>query len=597
MLHQSPASASWEVQKIQDTSGNFGTANVEKYAGTVSNPMPLRQITAGSVVNGESANWTAENCPETGTRCVYIAMSLETGNDGVLKPLVLPGFRFVRLKLLYFDGTPIKNQEVSIDNDINSTFCLPPQGLTGRCVWMAGLTSSALGRVANTTRNAVFSDSEGYVTVISLQTAIPSKARAQLSVIYGSRGVGDTIDLAAIQNNDVLKFNLNPSNVEAAEKEAKLLANKCTPLPSGKPVIQIPACSAFAPLPSGQSILVANDPLTYREQTPNSVIALQGLIEKEITSVEVLTDNFCHSPKILTGFKWVDKSKVYLSITTGSEGMCRLKVTTNLGMVYEVQMPVSSWAVSVMRPPTILGNGLSNQGILKVGNSIQLSNLSFNYSGSTFNVGQVTPLYFSIKNENVCSVDENFLVLAKSSGQCVITIGWPEFAFGSRVYSSGSSEFALFTVKSNAELAQDAEKLKYERQLSAEKAKQAAEKAKQDAKLCKPSDQSRLRNAYAPVTATINITEVLRSKFDRVNYLISQVGKNSSIQLPPSEYSDLLAGYPVLANSRQVPIYVYQAILQGALIGENKNYQSALARANLAYSKASAGCKKVIGKP
>jgi hypothetical protein len=58
-----------------------------------------------------------------------------------------------------------------------------------------------------------------------------------------------------------------------------------------------------------------------------------------------------------------------------------------------------------------------------------------------------------------------------------------------------------------------------------------------------------------------------------------------------------LAGYPVLGNSRQVPIFVYQAILQGALIGENKNYQSAFAIANLAYSKASAGCKKVIGKP
>lgn len=123
------------------------------------------------------------------------------------------------------------------------------------------------------------------------------------------------------------------------------------------------------------------------------------------------------------------------------------------------------------------------------------------------------------------------------------------------------------------------------------------EKATQDATLCTPSDQSRLRNAYAPVEASRSRTEALRSKLDRVNNLINQLGKNGPIQLPPSEYSDLLAGYPVLGNSRQVPIFVYQAILQGALIGENKNYQSALAIANLAYSKTSAGCKKVIGKP
>ena len=123
------------------------------------------------------------------------------------------------------------------------------------------------------------------------------------------------------------------------------------------------------------------------------------------------------------------------------------------------------------------------------------------------------------------------------------------------------------------------------------------EKAEQGGTLCTSSDQSRLRNAYAPVIASTSRAEALMGKLGRVDYLISQVGKNGPIQLPPSEYSDLLAGYPVLANSRQVPIYVYQAILQGALIGENKNYQSALTRANLAYSKASAGCKKAVGKP
>ena len=123
------------------------------------------------------------------------------------------------------------------------------------------------------------------------------------------------------------------------------------------------------------------------------------------------------------------------------------------------------------------------------------------------------------------------------------------------------------------------------------------EKATTDAVLCNPSDQSRLRNAYAPVEASNNRWWSIKSKLDRVNYLISQLGKNGPIQLPPEEYADLLAGYPVLANSRQVPISLYQAILQGASISEDKNYQSALAIANLAYSKASAGCKKVVGKP
>jgi hypothetical protein len=122
-------------------------------------------------------------------------------------------------------------------------------------------------------------------------------------------------------------------------------------------------------------------------------------------------------------------------------------------------------------------------------------------------------------------------------------------------------------------------------------------KAAQGATLCTPSDQSRLRNVYASMEASNSRAEALRSKLDRLNYLISQDGKDGSMQLPPSEYPDLLAGYPVLGNSRQVPKVAYQAILQGALIGENKNYQSALAAANLAYSKASDTCKKVVGKP
>jgi hypothetical protein len=114
---------------------------------------------------------------------------------------------------------------------------------------------------------------------------------------------------------------------------------------------------------------------------------------------------------------------------------------------------------------------------------------------------------------------------------------------------------------------------------------------------CNPSDQSRLRNSYSPVVASNRRLSELRSKLNRVNYLISQVGKNGPIQLPPSEYADLLAGYPVLANSRQVPISIYQAILQGSIIGEGKNYQEALTLATSAYSKASAGCKNVVGKP
>jgi hypothetical protein len=265
-------------------------------------------------------------------------------------------------------------------------------------------------------------------------------------------------------------------------------------------------------------------------------------------------------------------------------------VTTTQNSRYEVQMPISSWSVSTLRAPTVSGNNLSNRGILQVGNSIQLSNLKFNYSGSTFNVGLIAPLHFTIKNENVCSSDANFLISAKSSGECEITFRWPDFAFGSRVFNSGSSNFLLFTVKSASEIAQAAEQAKFERLA-------LAEKAKREAKLCKPTDQSRLRNAYAPVVASNNRASAIRSKLDRVNYLIGQVGKNSPIQLPPSEYADLLAGYPVLANSRQVPIFVYQAILQGAFLGEGKNYQSAFALANLAYSKASAGCKKVVGKP
>jgi hypothetical protein len=605
----SAPAAQTTIGSIPDTSGSMGTATITTQA---VGPYAKGYKNASSFVTIDSsgAKWQSECGGSNGIWCASAGVIRETENleaDISSLPLKLPTIELIPLYFEYRDGTPASNSEIVGGGD--NLVCKVDD--TSRCNWNANIYSPIVKMAANQREQRYFTDNEGKFFLVLVKERVRGEwSGGGISVnlirdgvrYNAGKGTGQTgnYNFAEAQPNNRIRFDIDSPSAKDAKRasaEAQLNANKCVASKSGEPISQIPTCSGFAPLPSGQSILVANDPLTYQEQTPNSVIALQGLSENEVTSVASLTSEFCNSPSVLSGFNWVDKSKMYLSVTTGSEGMCRLKVTTTLGAVFEVQMPVSSWSVSTMRPPTISGNNLSNRGILPVGKSIQLSNLSFNYSGSTFKVGQVAPLYFDVKNENTCSVDANFLVLAKSSGECVIIIGWPEFAFGSRVYSSSSNEYVLFTVKSSAELAQDAEKIKQDAEKAKSERLALAEKAKQNAKLCKPSDQSRLRNSYAPLMASNKRSSELRSKLSRVDYLIGQVGKNGPIQLPPSEYADLLAGYPVLANSRQVPVFVYQAILQGSIIGEKKNYQSAFAIANLAYSKASAGCKKVIGKP
>ena len=587
------------IENIPDTSGSMALAVVSREEGD-----PWHDGVRGASAYACGPKWESTNCSLVGLGGAWARAGTTFKNTSQIFPsLVLPSIELIPLYFTYRDGTPARDVEVEQIQTADIFPCVIPSvvlslkfnlDFTGTyCDWKPGIYSPIV-KTSSENQRAYFTDSEGRILLVVIKERTQSDRGFNVTLAQkGFWGARSEYDFANAKANDRVVFDMDSPSVEAAKKavaEAKINARKCAPQISGLPVNQIPACSDFAPLPTGQSAIVANDPLTYRENTPNSVIALQGLTEKEVISVETMTTEFCDSPKALSGFNWVDKSKVYLSVTTGSEGMCRLKVKTTLGTVYEVQMPVSSWSVSVMRPPSISGINLTNSGVLPAGKSIQLSKLSFNYSGSSFQVGLVAPLYFSIKNETVCSVDENFRVLAKSAGECVIELRWPEFAFGSRIYSSSWGAYVLFTVKSAAEIDQDAENLKYKMQA-------AAEKARQDAKLCKPSDQSRLKNAYAPMKASNNRSDVLRSKLGRVDYLISQVGKNGSIQLPPSEYADLLAGYPVLANSRQVPIFVYQAILQGALLGEKKNYQSAFALANLAYSKASAGCKKVIGKP
>ena len=588
-------SAQITIESLSDTSGSVGTATV-----TLELPDPWKKgyRQAEAIACGPSGpKWNSTYCTVDGLGGAWVRVLRPIDVLSNQYPLlILPTIELIPLYFTYRDGTPAR--DVEVEQITTGSFCAIPSMPESTCIWRPAIYSPIV-KTWGENQRSYFTDSEGKITLVVIKETMPTNFTVRLAR-RNWEGARSEYDFANAKANDRVVFDMDSPSAEAAKKavaEAKIMARKCTKQISGLPVNQIPACSDFAPLPTGQSAIVANDPLTYRENTPNSVIALQGLTEKEVISVETMTTEFCDSPKALSGFNWVDKSKVYLSVTTGSEGMCRLKVTTTLGTVYEVQMPVSSWSVSVMRPPTISGTNLSNRGILQVGKSIQISKLSFNYSGSSFQVGLVAPLYFNIKNENVCSVDANFLVVAKSSGECAIEFGWPEFAFGSRVYNSNTLKFVLFTVKSDTELAQDADILKYKKLAAAEKAKQDAEKAKQDAKLCKPSDQSRLKNAYVPVKASNSRADALRDKLGRVDYLIGQVGKNGPIQLPPSEYADLLAGYPVLANSRQVPIFVYQAILQGALIGEKKNYESAFAIANLAYSKASAGCKKVIGKP
>jgi hypothetical protein len=392
----------------------------------------------------------------------------------------------------------------------------------------------------------------------------------------------------------VVAFALPPSDryKESIGEAAK--APDCDALGPDK-LIQIPSCLTFTKLSKpGASISVGNDPVPYQENTSGAVFAVTGFQPGGKWEATAKTPTVCSNPKFLALLNPTNPKIANFSFETKSKGMCKIEVVNVLSGISEslvVQVPVESWNLPTTSQVRVLS--ASNQGTVNVGTVLTIPTPKFNYPGSTYDLGQIAPTYLKIESPTTCRLKLENEIESIAKGECILSLNWDAFQFGSRSFSSGNFKFTFFKSEVPLTAAEKASQ-----KLAAAARVKVEQQARAEAeKLCPSKLQNSLKKSYAPVTASNKRSVDLREKLNRVNYLESQIGNQGPIQLPPNEYSSLLSSYPVLANSRQVPIFAYKAILQGALLGEKKIYQLAFASANLAYSKASAGCKQVVGKP
>lgn len=193
-------------------------------------------------------------------------------------------------------------------------------------------------------------------------------------------------------------------------------------------------------------------------------------------------------------------------------------------------------------------------------------------------------------NSDVCEVDLALEVTVHGPGECLVRVGWPGFAFASRVFGPNERLFKVGQVATDEEISAEKKAAKKSRAL-------AAAKTRKEVKLCKVADQDRLRDAYLLLKKVSDSLNTYRSKLERLDATTWAYGGKGDIQLPASEFPETLSLFPVIGGMRLVPINIYRAVLEGAILGSEVNYKKALAMANSAYKKASSGCKKVVGTP
>jgi len=414
-----------------------------------------------------------------------------------------------------------------------------------------------------------------------------------LIVSSNSKDTTFELTLNTLKSGMVVNFSLPPSDgyKELLREEAK--TPDCEEIGKDK-LIQIPSCQTFTKLTKpGATVAIGNDPVPYQENTAGAVFAITGFQSGGTWMTTSKTPTVCTNPKFLELPNPSDPKIAHFSFETKSKGMCKIDVIYELNGASEslvVQTPIESWNLPVS---SYTVKGAISKGVVSVGAVLNSPSPTFYYPGSSYDLKQVAPTYLKIESPSTCRFQTEIEIKSIGVGDCVLSLNWPAFQFGSRNFRTGNFKFTFF--KSEVPLTA-AEKSRQKSEAEA-RAKVEAQARSRDNKLCPSKLQNALKNSYAPLIASNKRAFEIREKLSRVNYLESQVGNKGSIQLPPNEYSSLLSGYPVLANSRQVPFFVYKAILQGSLLGEKKNYQLAFASANLAYSKATAGCKQVVGKP
>jgi hypothetical protein len=348
--------------------------------------------------------------------------------------------------------------------------------------------------------------------------------------------------------------------------------------------------------------MMGYDPLPYKENTNNSLITVKGKIDPATFRLTPLTPEVCSNPRIGEGQNFVNTSITYVFFDTKASGMCRIQIVDSINQPQlTIEAPVKNWPVSML-DNLLKFTGPNNYGKNPVGTVVKASPINFYYpmdqtSTSKLTANEIAPVYITNLNPTVCSQKNGIEFTGISSGVCKIQVGWDGFGFGSKYFPGKQFTYDLFTSQTAADVAAD--KAAADAASATQKANSAlaAAKAKADAKLCKPADQSKLLSYYAPLQKINSSYSDYNQTIQRINYLISQTGSNQTIQLSSSEFPDLLRAYPVINGVRQVPLYVYQAILQGTLQGISNNYTIALNTASLAYKSASAGCKKVVGPP
>jgi hypothetical protein len=376
-------------------------------------------------------------------------------------------------------------------------------------------------------------------------------------------------------------------NVNASETQTSN-SSKCSETPNNSKWKQIPDCRDFTPLKTN----IGKDPLPYRENTDNSLIAIEGKEFPSDVNFQVLTPNQCTNPRLLVNPAFIDRGTNYLLFQTQRVGICQIQVTSKSesdGILLE--FPVESWPVSVIPSPSIEFKKSPNLEVIQYGEYIQLDVLGFSYPASRYALNKLVPVQLKIVTPAICEIDATLKLKAIGTGAaCEITLQTPGFAFGSRIFRSLERKVSIFFSKSSAQI-------EAEKKADKEKNVAIAKKLKEDEKLCSASDQKRLRNSYQAIRDSNKRYSDLAAKFKKASYLLQNGGKDQTIILSPFEFSDLLKSFPVLANTRSVPLYIYVSILEGAMIGENNNFKRAQKLANSSYQKASAGCKKVVGKP
>jgi hypothetical protein len=492
------------------------------------------------------------------------------------------------LKLVFADGTPAVGVRVVTPNQPDI------YGINNRTDRRVVRENGWFEFPLNTSNFSIWGGPQGDETMIEFEFVYQNEVIYQTKISAGVLKqllfIRSSTDIGVI----TLPFLPSTSHLSAI---SSMNSNTCLPSQTGSRLFQGPDCNKFEELSTFIEPFRSTSQrlLPYREETEGQAIFAVGGFQRGgmMTSISI-TPTVCSNARYLSLYDPVNPMLAYFKFDTKGRGMCRITVNNIVGGNAEtlnVQLPVENVEQihSYIYPYAQL-SGLPKTVLkVKVGEErtapqpyfwLEDSRLRKRFDKS-INVWELAPMQYRIETPNVCFFTTESKIKSRAEGLCTISIIWDSFHIDSEGFAGQVVRFDFF--KSEKPLTK------------AEKAK--AQNNPDEGKLCSSSSQNALKKIYKSLTDSEKRLTEINKKLQNVNLLINQIGKEAEIKLPANEYPDLLKAFPVLASNRQVPLYIYAAVLQGSLIGEGKVHQTASILANQAYSKASAGCKKVVGKP